>query len=155
LEQTLGYTVIKDTREQQGWDFCSSTSCDGMIVTALHTGDYSLRGYENKFTIERKGLLAEFAKNINQGRFEKELERLEKFEHPFIILEFTMDDLLNFPQGTGIPKKYWPQLRVTKWVILKKFLELQMKYKTKIIFAGKQGKEVASSLFKRVVEFYG
>ena len=71
------YTVIKDTREQEGWFFTQTTACDGMVREKLDTGDYSLRGYEELLAIERKGKISEFARNIVENRFERELERLE------------------------------------------------------------------------------
>jgi hypothetical protein len=37
------YTVIKDTREQDGWFFSPYDKCDGMEVGTLHTGDYTLK----------------------------------------------------------------------------------------------------------------
>ena len=46
------YTVIKDTREQDGYTFTAFSGryhkCDGMIVRKLDTGDYSLEGLEEK-----------------------------------------------------------------------------------------------------------
>ena len=38
------YTVIKDTREQDGWFFSEYDKCCGMEVTGLHTGDYTMKG---------------------------------------------------------------------------------------------------------------
>ena len=53
------YTVIRDTREQEGYTFEKFTgrytSCNGMIIKKLDTGDYSLVGLEDKLCIERKG----------------------------------------------------------------------------------------------------
>jgi ERCC4-type nuclease len=151
-----GYTVIKDTREKQlGWTFSAGKNCLGMVVDTLKTGDYTIAGYENIVIIERKANTGEFVKNVVQDRFDRELKRLQKFRHPFIILEFTMEDVINFPLGSGIPKDKWKDLRVSNWFLLKRIVELEMKYKTKIIFAGTRGKEVAASIFKRVVEQYG
>ena len=60
------YKVIKDTREQDGYTFESFTgrytSCKGMVVKKLDTGDYSLEGLEDKLCIERKGRVSELAK---------------------------------------------------------------------------------------------
>jgi hypothetical protein len=146
------YTVLKDTREQHGWDFRSSKNCSGMECVTLPTGDYSLAGYEHIFTIERKGSTGEFAQNVLEKRFDNELERLEFFQYPFIILEFDMKDILNFPVGSGIPPKLWPNLKMNPFFLLKRLVDFQMKYKTKIILAGKNGQDVASSIFKRIIE---
>ncbi len=150
------YKVIKDTREQRGWDFPASPYCEGTIIGTLHTGDYTLRGYENVFVIERKGCIVEFAKNIVQNRFEDELIRLEEFRYPFAICEFDLADIINFPNGSGLPYKAREKMRINPYFILKRFIELQIKYKTKFILAGKlYGKELASSIFKRVIESNG
>ena len=64
------YKVIKDTREQDGYTFESFTgrytSCKGMVVKKLDTGDYSLEGLEDKLCIERKGRVSELAITINE-----------------------------------------------------------------------------------------
>jgi hypothetical protein len=146
------YTVIRDTQEQQGWDFIPGPSCLGTIKQKLPTGDYTLVGYEDIFTIERKGSTGELAKNIYEGRFERELQRMEGFAHPFMVVEFTMEDILSFPKNSGIPIRLWPKLKTTSFFLLKRFIEFQVQYKTHIILAGKQAKEVASSIFKRIVE---
>jgi ERCC4-type nuclease len=149
------YKVIKDTREQLGWEFNPSPSCEGMTVATLKTGDYSLEGFEDKFVIERKGDLSEFSMNITQKRFHSELERLESFELPFVILEFTMEDIYKFPQSTQIPPSKYKFIKITPQFIVKALLDIEVQFKTKIILAGKFGREVASSLFKRVCEHYG
>lgn len=151
----MRYQVIKDTREQLGWDFVPTDNCLGTVVRTLGTGDYSIEGLENRLVIERKGTLSEFAQNIFQKRFENELVRLDEYDAAFIILEFDMDTIFNFPVGSGIPKSKWDKLRVNKWLILKKLFEIEFKHKVKIVFAGKYGKEVAASIFKRAMEMYG
>lgn len=149
------YRVIRDTREQRGWHFDESSSCLGTVVGTLRTGDYTIEGYEKTFVIERKGSTGEVAQNILQSRFERELERLEGFALPFLICEFTLDDVMRFPHNSGIPRPRWPKIRITPHFLLKRLVEFQVKYKTKFIFAGLHGKEYASSLFKRITENVG
>lgn len=151
----MKYTVIKDTREQLGWDFPTTANCAGTVVQGLKTGDYSLCGLEDVLSIERKGTTGEFAQNIIQRRFEQELKRLDDFKHPFMILEFTVEDILQFPKGSGIPQRVWSKLRTSPWFILKRLIDFQLNYKTRIILAGKCGREVAASIFKRMAEMYG
>lgn len=150
----MKYTVIRDTREHRdkGWTFAGSTRCVGTETTKLDTGDYSLKGMEELFCIERKGSVSEFARNVTENRFEKELKRLESFKYPFIILEFEMSDIIDYPKNSGIPYNKRNQLRFRGPFILKRLIELQMQYKTKILICGSRGREVASSIFKRVVE---
>lgn len=149
----MKYTVIRDSREQQGWFFSASKSCEGMTEKALPTGDYTLVGYELLLTIERKGSTGEFARNLLDKRFERELLRMERFKFAYVILEFNMADLMNFPKGSGIPVSKWPQIKTTPYFLLMKFLQLQLDHpNVQVIFAGNYGKDVASSIFKRVIE---
>jgi hypothetical protein len=150
----LRYTVLRDTREQQGWTFAESQYCEGTVDATLATGDYTLLGYEKFLTIERKGSSGEFARNVVEKRFERELERMEACPHSFMVLEFTMDDLIGFPKNSGIPVHLWPKLRMSSFFLIKRFMEFQFQYKTRIILAGKHGKDIASSIFKRTVEHY-
>lgn len=146
------YTVIRDTREQNGWNFGKTQYCEGTVEGTLITGDYTLQGYEDVFTIERKGSAGEFAKNIVEKRFVRELERMEELVYPFIVLEFTMHEIINFPEGSGIPIKCWPRLKISPYFLLKCFIGYQTRFKTKIILAGEYGRDIASSIFKRVIE---
>lgn len=147
------YLVIRAGNEQKPWTFAPSKNCLGTDVRPLPTADYTLLGYEKSFVIERKGSVGEFYKNVFEDRFTRELGRMEAFEHPFVILEFTVADLVNFPAYSGIPKSKWPQLRANGRMLLMRFWEIQLAFKSKIIFAGRShGQEIASSLFKRIVE---
>ena len=49
------YTVIKDTREKDGYFFKEYDRCDGMVVETMKTGDYTLKGMENVLCIEAQG----------------------------------------------------------------------------------------------------
>jgi ERCC4-type nuclease len=149
----MPYEILRDTREQHGWDFALNQYCIGVKDATLLTGDYTITGYENILCIERKGSTSEFAKNVFEKRFTAELERMEKFKYPFIICEFTMDDIMNFPKGSSIPIKLWSKLKMTNFLLLKKYLEIEVIYRTKIILAGTHGKNIASSIFKRVSEY--
>lgn len=149
------YTVVRDTREQIGWTFPASPYCAGTILKALKTGDYSLVGLENVFVVERKKSVAEFAKNMLEARFEREMQRLEGFPHAFIVCEFTMDDIQRWPLGSGLPPKVAQRMRITKYFIMKRLMDFHVQYKVKFIFAGIHGEAVMSSLFKRISETYG
>lgn len=148
------YTVIRDTREQanKGWVFQPNDRCLGTVDRKLKTGDYTLLGYETQFVIERKGSVAEFAMNINQTRFTREMERLEAFPHAYVVLEFELEDVVQFPKTSTIPRDKWAELRVTPQYLMMRLNELNFRYKTKFILVGDRGREFASSLFKRVVE---
>lgn len=146
------YVVISDTREQHPWEFSYSQYCKGTIYTKLPTGDYTLEGFEDILCIERKASTNEFSQNICQDRFKKELDRMQSFRYAFIICEFTMDDILSFPKNSGIPHQLWPKVKIKPYFILKSYIEIEVLHNVKIILAGTHGKDIASSIFKRVVE---
>lgn len=147
------YKVLKDNKEKNGsWDFHENDYCLGTEVIHLPTGDYTLEGLEESFIIERKRSTSEIALNINESRFEKEFERLELFKNPFIICEFTLEDIYSFPLNSGIPEKFWGKLVVTSKRLLSVVLDLQMKFKTKWIFGGQNSQDIAKLLMYKAVK---
>ena len=92
------FTVIKDTREQDGYYFSKFNTCAGMVDQKLDTGDYSIQGLEDKICVERKGCVEELAINLGSKKrtFMNEIARMESFPFKFLILEFSLDDLLKF-----------------------------------------------------------
>lgn len=149
------YTVIRDTREHEGhgWDFPAdpSTGCLGVLNKSLPTGDYSLVGYEGLLSIERKLSTAEFGQNLTQERFTREMERLHVIPHAYVVLEFTAQDINNYPAGSGIPRSRWRYIRVTPDFFWKRLTELMCQYKVQFILAGTNGELVARNIFKWVL----
>ena len=150
------YMVIRDSREKygQGWIFEEDEYCKGTIINKLNSGDYSIQGLQDILTIERKKNTSELSQNINEKRFYSELKRMDEFDHPFLICEFTYDDIKAFPYNSGVPPRLWPKLRVNSGTILNKLIYIECKYKTKIIFAGNKGDEIATAIFKRMANIY-
>ena len=154
------YKVIKDTREQDGYTFESFTgrytSCAGMVVRKLDTGDYSLEGLEDRLCIERKGRVSELAINLgkDKARFMREIERMQEFEFPFLILEFSLDDLIKFPEGADIPEGNMSKVKITGKYLLKMLVEIQMNYNIPVYFCDnkRNAKFLINSIFKRVNE---
>lgn len=151
------HQVIRDSREKdgQGWTFAPSTRCSGTVVATLKTGDYTLAGLEDRFVIERKGAVAEYAANLFQARFARELDRLDAFEHPYLFLEFSFGDLLTFPATSGIPRARWKFLRATGPLLVKAHHELRIRHpRLRVEFVGAHGKDAAASLFKRMADLH-
>ena len=121
------FTVIKDTREQEGYYFSAFNACAGMVEEKLDTGDYSIKGMEDKICIERKGCVEELAVNLGQKKhaFLAEIERMSTFPHKFIVLEFSLEDLIKFPDETRIPVKNKASLKITGKYMLKCLFEFQ------------------------------
>lgn len=156
IENTEGFTVIRDTREQKnhGWTWQASERCAGMIEKALPTGDYTILGAEKTLCIERKASVSEIANNLSEKRFPKFLERFSKFEHAFLIAECSFDDVMKFPTNSNVPVYLWDKLLMKGKLLTKKITEIQLKYNLNIIWAGNQHNAwtMADSIFKRVYD---
>jgi len=152
------YTVVVDTREKAAYTFKEFDNCSGMIRKKLDTGDYSIEGLENVVCIERKATVTEIANNITDTthRFDREIQRMSFYEHKFIVCEFSIDDLIKFPEGSDLPISVRDKLKVGGKFLLKKLMEYQVYSNVHIIFCN--NKENAfyfvASLMKRLSEKY-
>lgn len=146
------FTIIIDTREQTPWEF-------GLHTTAhrkLDTGDYSIEGFESILAIERKKSVNEIATNITEPRFKDVLERMSHIPHRFMLFEFDLEDVYNYPVGSNVPKKMWDKLKISSKYIMKCLSQIQIKYGIHIIYCGcsENAEKMAVSLMKRVYEQY-
>ena len=152
------FMVIKDTREQDGYFFREYSPCAGMIDQKLDTGDYTIKGLEDKICIERKGCVEELAVNLGQKKytFLDEIERMASFPHKFIILEFSLEDLIKFPDETRIPIKNKASVKITGKYMLKCLIEFQLYNNINVLFCGNKYNAflAVSSIFKRINEMY-
>ena len=60
MEKEPDFIIIKDIREQTPWEFHYEHTVAEEIGT-LKTGDYTVKGMEDKLVIERKGCIEELA----------------------------------------------------------------------------------------------
>lgn len=152
------FTVIKDTREQDGYYFSAFNTCAGMIEHKLDTGDYTIQGLEDKICVERKGCVEELAVNLGQKKyaFLNEIDRMKVFPHKFLILEFSLEDLLKFPDETRIPIKNKASLKITGKYMIKCLMEFALYNNVQVLFCGDKHNAflAVSSLFKRINEMY-
>jgi ERCC4-type nuclease len=156
------FTIIKDTREKQGYTFAASRTkyhfCKGMVNRKLDTGDYSIEGLEDKICIERKASVVELANNVgvSRKRFEAEIERMKAFPHKFLVLEFSLTDLMDFPEGSDVPDREIKNLRITNKYMLRFLMELQINHNVNVIFCDskKNAKWTVLSILKRINEKY-
>ena len=142
------FTIIRDTREQNGWDFAISKSCLGTESGTMKTGDYTIKGLETIFTIERKGSVQEFAQNLMDDRFYREMDRMKDFKYAYLVLEFTAEDLLNYPDSAKIPYSIKSRIKIKGNFLMSKLIELQRNYIVDIFFAGCRGKDISYILLK-------
>ena len=132
MPNTDPFTIIVDTREQLPWEFGAHTTSKHK----LDTGDYTIEGLENLLCIERKQSVSEIANNITESRFPDFLERMSLIPHKFMLFEFDLDDVYNFPVGSDIPKRMWEKLLVSNNYILKMIMSFHVKYGIHTIFCG-------------------
>lgn len=153
-KEKLSLNVVIDTREKEGiWTFDDIEDTYYSFASergTLKTADYSLKGMEDILAIERKRSTAELAQNINEPRFRKEFERLANYKYKFVVCEFELRDIVNYPIGSGIPQRLWDKIRVSGKYLLKCITDLELEYGVPFKFAGDFGVEQCISIFKKV-----
>lgn len=144
------FHILIDTREQKAWEFPRHSTAN----IKLDTGDYSLAGFQDKLCIERKKSVSEIASNITEKRFVDELERMKEFKYKFMIFEFSLTDVLIYPEGSEIPKHKRKYIRISPNFILKKLSEYMVNYDINIIFGDtpKNAEKMAMAIMRRVYE---
>jgi len=152
----MGHIILKDTREKLGWDFESYEKCEAMKIQGLKTGDYTLEGLETILCVERKASTGELSLNLGKKRktFEAEVERMSHFRWAYIICEFSIDDLMTFPVGSGIPRSKWKFIRMNGKFMWRKLSEYQEDYGIQVIFCDnrEQAQEMVLKIFNDVTE---
>ena len=145
--------IIVDTREQQPWEFPRHETAS----RKLDTGDYSIEGLEHLLCIERKKSVSEIATNVTEKRFKDVVARMTTYKYPFILLEFDVDDVLQYPIGSNVPKKMWDKLKISPSFILKHLTELQVYFNIKVLFCGSasNAEKMAIAIMRRVYELEG
>ena len=149
----MEFTAIVDTREKDPW-MLRSASIGERTIKKLDTGDYSIEGLESILCIERKKSVAEFAANSTEKRFKDELNRMLPFKYRFIILEFSISQIIDYPVGSNIPKSRWSNIGIRGPYIMKFISEIQVNYGINVIFAGstENAEYTAVNIMKRVYE---
>tara|TARA_A100001201_G_scaffold6382_1_gene10537 strand:- start:2536 stop:3063 length:528 start_codon:yes stop_codon:yes gene_type:complete len=162
------YTVLQDTREQKGWYFGEYDKCAGMEQETLKTGDYTIKGFEDMVCIERKFSVEEIANNLGKKKkaFDKEMQRMQEFAFKYIICEFSMSDLVDYPNSifSDYMKQTRPayveaqikKRRITGKYLLRSLMEYQNWYGIHILFCDNKDNAflVANSIFKRLNEMF-
>lgn len=127
--------VLQDTREQNPWDLTKYGF--QQEITKVDTGDYTIKGYEDKFSCERKASTGEMS--INFGKkwktFAKELKRMKEIEHRYIICEFPLSHIYTFPSASQIPHQSWSSLKITSAFLAKRIEEICGDYDITFIFS--------------------
>lgn len=94
------FTIIIDSREPVHTRY-PFTNLYPTEIACLKTGDYSIKGYEDVITVERKtksDAYQSFGHSKNRERFIKELERMTLLERACIIIECSFTEFLIPPE---------------------------------------------------------
>lgn len=134
------WIVVVDTREQTPWQFQELVAvktvtrkkqkvrlAKPLVVrtdrTTLRTGDYSIEGHEEQFSLERKSLsdaLGTFT--AGRERFERELERMAAMDFAAVVMEF--------PEHAKIP----PDRKITWTTVSESIRAWRQRYGVHFIF---------------------
>lgn len=144
--------IIIDTREQKDL-FLFKTFPVETVVRKLDTGDYSIRGFENKITIDRKRDTCELQMCYGQNwrRFNNVLNRMSEFDEAYILCTFPFRHLEIFPEESNILKSRWKRIKTSAAYLRKKTRKIQEDFPNiKIIFGNThyESEEIAYNLLK-------
>jgi DNA excision repair protein ERCC-4 len=115
--------ILIDSREQKPWSFADHET----EPATLTAGDYSLAGLQELIAIERKEL-SDIIGCITSGRdrFKRELLRLRSYRCKAVILECSMNDIINHNYRS----------KVTPASVIGSIASWQTRYSVPFIFAG-------------------
>lgn len=149
--------IIKDTREKHGWGFDMFDDVESVTIDTLWPGDYTLKGFEDIFVIERKANTGELSMNLGQKKkqFQKELEAMSKLKYKYILCEFPLSDFEIFPKNSGIPKRFWRRLRIQGIYMQSTLFTWAERYEIELHFCGSHfdACQKAIEIFQEVVEY--
>ena len=120
-----GYTIIIDTREQTPLTFASGIPT---VRRGLATGDYSILGYEDLFTVERKSL-ADLVHTLihERERFIRELRRMQSI--PFRRVLCTAD-------MAAVRRGNYKHSRANPKSVIAMIATFEVRYGVPFVFAG-------------------
>jgi len=114
------FEIIIDTREQNAFTFTSISPRPKIKYQGLSTGDYSVIGYEDQITIERKSLPDLFG-SFGKGRkrLRSEFERMAEYDYAAIVIEQSLSDIFQNPP---------PSSQMNPKAVFRSLLSWSMKY---------------------------
>jgi len=130
-----------DRREQRPYRF------PRFEVKTLATGDYSLVGLEDRIAIERKTKKDAYASiGRHRARFERELERLSRFDYAAIVIESSLPEFLHPP----------PFSRLHPKAAVNSLIAWTVKYHVGVFFAGdrRHGRALTRQLLEKYWRYH-
>jgi ERCC4-type nuclease len=149
--------IIVDTREKTPWDFEGDTRFAEVVYQKLDTGDYAIEGHEDLCVIERKLDCNELYNNFikNRKRLVAEAERMKHYKRKFIVIEQSLEDLMN-PRQYYVNKKGLNKRAATMpvAVVMSNLVEFMLEYDIHVIFAGDKAQKISSGLLLKAYEMH-
>ena len=136
--------IIQDTRETLPISFDAFRGV-AVIRKKLDTGDYSVSGYENKISFERKAVQDAVGTLVGgHQRFLRELERMKNYEEKYILIEHSPAILYSYCLKHGWESKFN--------LVIQSLLAYAYHYQIRIRFC-KDRKDMASYIVRKSKEF--
>lgn len=128
--------ILYDDREKHPWLFLRSYGWT-MQKARLRTGDYTFKGYEKKFSIEKKSGLSELFTDLTaryRPTFKVFLHRLSELQVKAIVIE---DDLSRVAQCVKILRsKSGGQSRLSEATMYYWISRITVDYRIPVLFTG-------------------
>lgn len=131
-------TILYDDREKAPWTFISDYW--PMERKRLKVGDYIIKGFEDKFTLEKKSGILEILTDLSapsRARFERFLEKLSAYPIKCIIVEETLSKSTIDRALKILYKKSRGKSKLTASTIYYWTAAITTKYNIPIIFVDK------------------
>lgn len=137
-------TLVVDSREQTELSFDKFRNIN-TVRKGLKTGDYSIQGYEDQITFERKSV-QDLVGTLCRGRerFERELERMLTFKEKYLLIEHSPSVLFSYCMKHGWIKKFD--------MIIQSLYSFQHRYGVLVRFC-KDREYMANYIVKKAREF--
>ena len=137
--------IIIDSREQTPYSFSGDKYNDVVLkVGTLQTGDYSLVGFTDAVSIERKSL-NDMASTLTRGRdrFERELQRSRSLDFFALVIEADMNQVARYEYRSKMDPK----------AFIQSLFAFQVRYGLNIVWSGnrERGEYVTYSLLQKYV----
>lgn len=136
------FVLVIDTREQN--PLCTEVKGLTVCRDTLKDGDYSIRGFEGRFTVERKQT-SDFFSYIakERRRTVQKLERLKTFDFAALVIEASLEDLLS------------PQLysQVSPEVVRQFLVSANVRYNLHV-YCARSREKVEMWLIDRAIKFF-
>ena len=136
------FVLVVDTREQN--PLCGNVKGLTVCRDTLKDGDYSIRGFEDRFAVERKKT-SDFYSYIGRERRRtaEKLKRFKQFDFSGLVIEVSLDDLLSPQMYTQVSPETARQFLVS----------VNVRYGIHV-FCDRQRKNIEMWLLDRAIKYY-